>query len=85
MFYYDNNTEKRNYIIDLFIQITDDETSIQTLQETKTIEMFTIKKYTEVIKNTLSVSLWYREIRTGWGKRGKIFVNKADFVAYFHK
>ena len=79
-------------IIDLLIQLTDDKASTQISQETKPVEMLTIKECTDVIHGLsehtvrqLVAQGKVKSVRTGEGKRGKILVNKSDLVAYFQK
>ncbi len=81
-----------NNIMALLIQLTEDETSTKTSQETKPVEMLTIKECTEVIRGLsehtvrqLVAQGKVKYIRTGEGKRGKILVNKAELLAYFQK
>lgn len=54
------------------------------------VEMLTIKECTEVVQGLsehtvrqLVAQGKVKSVRTGEGKRGKIFVNKADLVNYF--
>ena len=77
-------------IIELVEQLADEQ-EFPVQPEELAVELLTIKECTEVIRG-LSVHTVRQLIaqgklpivRTGQGKRGKILVNKADLLAYFH-
>lgn len=86
-------TEK-NKIIDnimsLLIQLTNEEDVAATNENSKFVEMLTIKECTAVVHGLsehtvrqLVAQDKVKYIRTGEGKRGKILVNKADLLKYF--
>lgn len=90
-----NTTEKKRIvdnILELLIQLTEDGDGVShtAQQESKTVEMLTIKECAEVIQGLsehtvrqLVAQGKVKSVRTGEGKRGKILVNKADLIAYF--
>lgn len=84
---------KKNEIVDsimnLLIQLTNDEETVQTAQP-KPVEMLTVKECTEAVKGlkentvrSLVAQGKVKYIRTGQGKRGKILINKEDLLNYF--
>lgn len=88
-----SKTEKEKIIdniMSLLIQLTDEENVGVSHEESKPVEMLTIKECTDVVSGLsehtvrqLVAQDKIKYVRTGEGKRGKILVNKADLMRYF--
>lgn len=72
-------------------ELFDDEGIERDVSEKSEIEMLTVKQCRELIKGVSATTIRrlvadgeIRHIRTGDGNRGKVLINKKDFLDYFN-